>query len=155
MNETQINDPDVIHSVKYHIVKQFMEGEFWHTDKLVAYMSAIIFPFLGRVSNHINDNYSTQILRRELERFFKDCSSVKMHLSTLSFEKLVLFFAKEFCPTKSMIEKKIYITSAISLVESVNDDGYISLKGNDNVYKNIINIYQKDAYLFKIGRAHV
>lgn len=99
MDKMSINETDVISAIKYHIVKHLLDGEFWHADRLIAYMSAIIFPFLGRVRPVIGE-FSIQILCGDLEKFFRCRSSVKKRLLTISFDEVVDFFLKEFCPTK-------------------------------------------------------
>ena len=143
-----MNESRLIKSIKFHAIYHLLNGEYWHIDKLFAYAATIIFPFAEQIKY---DNQSGTI--KQLVKVVCKFLRVKKHrnLEVLSFNGLVNCFITELCPTISYIVKRDCMLEAITLIESINPDGFISWKGKAEVYNNIVRIYKEDSYLYKYG----
>ncbi|MEE0236940.1 MAG: hypothetical protein UD961_12405 [Bacteroidales bacterium] len=143
-----MNESRIIKSIKFHAIKHLLNGEYWQVDKLFAYAAAIIYPFVDQVKF---DNQSGTIknLVKILTKFLRNSKSGNLEL--LSFDGLVCFFISEFCPTINYSIKKECLSESITLIASINEDGFISWGGKTEVYNSIVNIYEKDAYLHEYG----
>lgn len=129
----------ILKNIKYQIVNRYLSGDMkiLHVDSILAESATIIFP----VINHIQYDEIIKIdvdgvvsIIEELSVFLKQQD--KRLLKTFNRPSLYLFFLTNWSSTLSLrVKRKLCL--GISLIAEVEEDGYISLKGNDKVYASI------------------
>ncbi|MEE0991225.1 MAG: hypothetical protein UIC45_07895 [Paludibacteraceae bacterium] len=147
-----MDESRIIKSVKYHVLEQYLnKGKIWHRDELIAYLAAITYPFLGKVYEGIAKyGFLNKDFQKRLEKFCKNKTN-KDVLKNLSFESLVFLFIENFCPLFNNSSKDLYIKNAITIIDSITEEGYISIKKEHEVCQKLINAYKVDANLTEYG----
>ena len=139
-----MKETDIINSIKYHIVYQFSEGQYWRVDQILSHIFATIFPF-------ISCKVEFESLRGTIEPAFNLLSKfIKKHhdkssLDALTFDGLRDYFEENLTSSIAFSQKCLLVKNAVTIVNDINTDGFVSLKVNDNGCKNIIELYAQYA----------
>ncbi|MDR1847581.1 MAG: hypothetical protein LBR17_05640 [Bacteroidales bacterium] len=134
----KLDEGTIIKNIKYNLVHDWREGkvEKWHVDDVLSMIAAMIYPFVDNLSGFddadaIKKRGTLGNIHKAIKSFLK-----KKSLSDYTYEGLILYFKNEWIPT---LKDKFTLVKDISLIDKVESDGYLSLKGNDAVYDWIEN----------------
>lgn len=133
---------NILKNIKFQIVNRYLSNDLniLHVDSILAESATIIFPVIDNIKYEeivkIDVNGIVNIVD-ELSSFLK--KEDKKQLKMQSRTSLYSFFLFKWASTLSHRVKK-NLCSSISLISSIEDDGYLSLKGNDKVYKSILKV---------------
>lgn len=147
-----MDESRIIKSVKYHVIEQYLnECKIWHRDELIAYLAAITYPFLGEISAGIPKfGFLDKNFLKSLEKFCKNKTN-KDVLKNLSFDSLVVLFKEKFSSLFNDLIKDSCIKNAITIIDTITEEGYISITKERDVCQKLMDTYKTDASLTEYG----
>lgn len=137
-----MEESKLIKCIKYNIIYLWQNGnvDVWHIDDILAMSATIIYPFRNKFSPAKDEDLIKRIgtlcpIHKALVAFLK--KQKKYPHNELNYESLQAYLKDKWI-SKLDIKKKKEFAAGISLIANVEDNGYVSLKGNEKVYNNII-----------------
>lgn len=134
-----MNEIDIIKNIKVDLAKELMEGKYWTADEVLAMVAVYLCPALDSVKLSKDEDLTRKHgTLRDIYKAIKAWGNKrKRHLMEYSRDGLFELFKCEWAAPLSIIEKK-RLLNGITLIKSIEDDGHLSYRGNETVYKNLI-----------------
>lgn len=121
--------------LKHYLIKEYMGGiGNMCVKKFLPLCAAILYPFSKNEKIREPRPYILSILNT-IKKFARNNGS----LDNYTLEGLRNFFEYRWLPTLDFTTQKQLI-KGISLIDKVEDNGFFSLKGNDNVFNTYLNL---------------
>lgn len=136
-------ESSLLKNIKYNLLSKWLDGdtEIMHIDNILSMAGAMLFPFLDEVTICLDDSIiqkkgTLKYLVESLRRFSRKNKSV---LSKYSFDALSLALKKEWLSSIDFQNKKD-IAKCVSIIQNIEPDGFVSIKGNEKVWNSIVNL---------------
>lgn len=134
----------IIRNIKFRLVQRFISnnGEVWHVDELLAETGALLYPFKDQIKFTCNGAIEGGNLFKIHKSLLAYCKKSNHSLCSYSCTSLAEYL-KHYWVQSLSFEMKCDMAKEITFIQSVEKDGYISLKGNEKVYDSIIRLGPK------------
>lgn len=129
-------EQQLLNLLKHYLVREYMERgvDAMCMEEFLPLCAALLFPY--RNTQIVNaDSYPITF---PIIKSLKPVIRKSQGLEQYSLEALRQYFQKNWLSKLSLEEQKELLKD-ISLIANIEDDGYFSLKGNDNVYNSYLN----------------
>lgn len=116
--------------------------DVWHIDDILAMSATIIYPFRNKFSPAKDENIikrqggTLYPLHKALVAFLKKQQNYPHN--ELNYESLQAYLKDNWISTLNIKIKKEF-AAGISLIKKIENNGYVSIIGNEKVYESIIN----------------
>ena len=133
----RIDETLVIKRIKADIIQEYLGGKIWHIDEILGLIASYAFPMLGYTITPAPIEIAGTIMN--IIDAVRTHSRRRTFLNNYSKQGLYDYFVDQWASLMLLNEKK-QLLRGLTLINGIEDYGYVSLRGNNNAHEAILRL---------------